>query len=250
MIGHWTDTPLGEFSDAMVETAAGHRVLLAPHWEAREFIEATYSFDEVRIEPFKVDVAGDTWRVHSTSLELELTLGRRTGLGLLLKAVPRRVAEAPAWCAVTDPIARVTLRGVRTRGTANRERREWYGATDSHRVTAMTGRFDGADLGGADPRRPAHPLRLLLDPAPAVGDRRRDHRRPRGLTAVGARRPGGGGEPATSGRRIRAWQVAYAPHRAARRGEPQPPASDSGLRGRLRRPARPWTAVSQQPPGA
>jgi hypothetical protein len=147
VIGHWTDTPLGEFSDAMVETAAGHRVLLAPHWEASEFIEATYTFDDVRIEPFTVEVAGDTWRVHSTSLELELTLGRRTGLGLLLRAVPRRVAEAPAWCAVTDPIARVTLRGVRTRGTAGRERTEWYGATDSHRITALSGRFDGADLG-------------------------------------------------------------------------------------------------------
>jgi len=154
VIGHWTDTPLGEFSDAMVETAAGHRVLLAPHWEASEFIEATYSFDDVRIEPFKAEVVGDTWRVHSTSLDLELTLGRRTGLGLLLRAVPRRVAEAPAWCLVTDPIARVALRGVRTRGTANRQRTEWYGATDSHRITAMTGHFDGADLGGLTPVDP------------------------------------------------------------------------------------------------
>jgi hypothetical protein len=154
VIGHWTDTPLGEFSDAMVETAAGHRVLLAPHWEASEFIEATYSFDDVRIEPFVVEVDGATWRVRSTSLELELNLGGRTGLGLLLRAVPRRVAEAPAWCAVTDPIARVTLRGVRTRGTANRERTEWYGATDSHRIVAMSGRFDGRDLGGLTPVDP------------------------------------------------------------------------------------------------
>ena len=34
VVGHWHDTPLGAFSDAMVETAAGHRVLLAPHAEA------------------------------------------------------------------------------------------------------------------------------------------------------------------------------------------------------------------------
>jgi hypothetical protein len=154
VIGHWTDTPLGEFSDAMVETAAGHRVLLAPHWEASEFIEATYSFDEVRIEPFRVEVDGATWRVHSTSLALELTVGRRTALGRLLRVVPRRVAEAPAWCTVTDPIARVALRGVRTRGSANSERTEWYGATDSHRVTEMTGRFDGSDLGGLTPVDP------------------------------------------------------------------------------------------------
>jgi hypothetical protein len=154
VIGHWTDTPLGEFSDAMVETASGHRVLLAPHWEASEFIEATYTFDDVRIEPFRVEVDGGTWRVESASLELELTVGARTGLGLLLRTVPRRIAEAPAWCAVTDPIARVALRGVRTRGTANRQRTEWYGATDSHRVTAMRGRFDGRELGGLTPVDP------------------------------------------------------------------------------------------------
>ena len=147
VVGHWTDTPLGEFSDAMVETAAGHRVLLAPHWEASEFIGATYSFDEVRIEPFTVEVVGRTWQVRSTSLELDLTVGGRTKVGALLRAIPTRVAESPAWCTVTDPLARVTMRGVRTRGKANRQRTEWYGATDSHRIEAMTGRFDGTDLG-------------------------------------------------------------------------------------------------------
>jgi hypothetical protein len=101
-----------------------------------------------------VEADGETWRVRSSSLELDLTLGHRTGLGILLRAVPRRVAEAPAWCMVTDPIARVTLRGVRTRGQANRDRTEWYGATDSHRITAMSGRFDGRALGGLTPVDP------------------------------------------------------------------------------------------------
>ena len=148
VVGHWTDTPLGAFADAMVETAAGHRVLLAPHPEAAAFIEATYSFDEVRLEPITVHEAGPTWRVRSTSLELDLTLGSRTPLGLLLRGVPRRAAESPAWCTITDPVARVVLRGVRTRGTAGHGRREWYGATDMHQVVAVTGRFDGSDLGG------------------------------------------------------------------------------------------------------
>jgi len=147
VIGHWTDTPLGEFSDAMIETATGHRVLLAPHWEASEFIEATYSFDDVRIEPFRVEATSSSWQVDSTSLELELTIGARTKLGSLLRVVPRRLAESPAWCAVTDPAARVAMRGVRTRGTAGGTRLEWYGVTDHHRITAMTGRFDGTDLG-------------------------------------------------------------------------------------------------------
>ena len=144
VVGHWLDTPLGPFADAMVETAAGHRVLLAPHDEAAAFIRATYTFDEVRIEPFSV---GEPLAVRSPSLTLDLTVGGRTPLGSALRAVPRRLAESPAWCALTDPVARVALRGVRTRGTAGNDRREWYGATDTHRITALSGTFDGQDLG-------------------------------------------------------------------------------------------------------
>ncbi len=144
VVGSWTDTPLGAFGDAMVETASGHRVLLAPHRDAADFIAATYTFDEIRIEPFQVD---DRWRVRSPSLHLDLTVGGRTPLGLALRAVPRSLAESPAWCTLTDPVARVALRGVRTRGTAGNGRREWYGATDTHRVTDLSGRFDGVDLG-------------------------------------------------------------------------------------------------------
>jgi hypothetical protein len=46
------------------------------------------------------------------------------------------------------------LRGVRTRGTAGGRRREWYGATGVRAVTALTGSFDGADLGGLAPVEP------------------------------------------------------------------------------------------------
>jgi hypothetical protein len=156
VVGRWRLTPLGEFADAMVETAEGHRVLLAPHEAARDFIAATYTFDEVRLEPFRVVVRGGVWRVRSDSLHLDLTLGRRTPLGWALRAVPRRLAESPAWCTLTDPVARVVLRGVRTRGTAGGDRQEFYGATDTRRVTALGGTFDGRDLGAlADVDPPA-----------------------------------------------------------------------------------------------
>jgi len=147
VVGRWTDTPLGEFGDAMVETAAGHRVLLAPRQDVADFIEATYSFDEVRLEPFAVAATASRWEVRSESLELDLVVGRRTALGVALRAVPSRVAESPAWCTVTDPVARLLMNGVRTRGTAGGGRQEFYGATDVHRVEAAAGRFGEADLG-------------------------------------------------------------------------------------------------------
>ncbi|MFC6345053.1 hypothetical protein ACFP8W_23930, partial [Nocardioides hankookensis] len=114
VVGRWDESPYGAFADAMVETAEGHRVLLAPTPEVGDFVAATYTFDEVRVESITVN----GWVLSSRSLSIELEVGGRTGLGRLLRLVPDRVAESPAWCAVTDPVARVVLPGVRTRGTA------------------------------------------------------------------------------------------------------------------------------------
>ena len=68
--------------------------------------------------------------------------------------MPSRVATSPAWCSVVDPVARVVLRGVRTRGTAGNDRREWYGATSVVAVTEISGRWRGADLGALTPVDP------------------------------------------------------------------------------------------------
>jgi len=154
VVGHWPVSPLGSFSDVMVETVAGHRVLLAPTDEVAAFVAATYSFDEVRIEPVRVVVDGPHWEVRSTSLTLRLTTGRTTAIGLLLRLVPVRVATSPTWCTLTDPVARVLLGGVRTRGTAKAGRREYYGATGTRCVRSASGSFDGTDLGALRPVEP------------------------------------------------------------------------------------------------
>ena len=164
VVGRWTDTPFDGFADAMVETADGHRVLLAPTREVADLLAATYFFDEVRVEPFAATDVPGGWAVRSPSLTLDLALGRRTTVGHLLRAVPRRVAQSPAWCRVTDPGARLVMRGVRTRGSARGGRREWYGATDARDVTAATGSFDGADLGSLAPVDP--PCRYGFSSAP------------------------------------------------------------------------------------
>jgi hypothetical protein len=154
VVGHWPLSPMGSFSDVMVETATGHRVLLAPTEEVAAFVAATYSFDEVRIEPVHVVVDGPQWDVLTPSLTLRLTAGRTTATGALLRLVPERVATSPAWCALTDPVARVLLRGVRTRGTAREGRREYYGATGARSVRSASGSFDGVDLGALRPVDP------------------------------------------------------------------------------------------------
>ncbi len=154
VVGRWAEGPLGAFADAMVERADGHRILLAPNAAVAEFVCTTYEFDEVRVEAFVVEDTSGGWWVSSDSLTLEVTIGGRMPLGRLLRAVPRRLATEPAFTLLTDPVARVLLQGVRTRGTARAGRREFYAATDLHRVTAMRGSLDGADLGGLAPVAP------------------------------------------------------------------------------------------------
>ncbi|GAA3691866.1 hypothetical protein GCM10022399_04890 [Terrabacter ginsenosidimutans] len=165
VVGSWQRTPLGSFGDAMVETTGGHRVLVAPSPEVAAFIEATYVFDEVRLEPIAVTSGRSRWHVESPSLSLDLTVGGRLPLGRVLRAVPVRVASSPAWATAVDTVARVALRGVRTRGTALAGRREYYGATDLHAVTALEGVFDGESLGTLAPVDP--PCRFGFSSTPA-----------------------------------------------------------------------------------
>ena len=154
VVGRWDSSPWGAFADVMLEDATGHRVLLAPSERVRSFVAATYSFDEEVIEPVAVTDTADGWQVTTPSLSLRLVIGGRTPLGFLLSLVPSRVATAPSWCGLVDPVARVVMRGVRTRGTAGNDRREWYGATSVVAVTSVSGAWRGTDLGSLAPVDP------------------------------------------------------------------------------------------------
>ena len=154
VMGRWHASPFGGFADAMVETATGHRVLVAPTREVGDFLSATYVFDEVRVEDVELTDRPDGWRFASPSLSLDVRFGARTRLGRLLRLVPRRMAVDPTWASAADPVSRVLLRGVRTRGVARRGAREWYGATDVHAVVQLDGSFDGAPLGDLRPVDP------------------------------------------------------------------------------------------------
>ncbi|GAA5155696.1 hypothetical protein GCM10023340_41610 [Nocardioides marinquilinus] len=170
VVGRWEESPLGSFADAMVERPDGHRMLIAPNPDVVRFVAATYVFDEVRVEPITATKTGTGWAVRSDSLELDLEFGRPTLLGRLLRLVPRRVAEAPWWCAATDPIARVVMRGVRTKGVIG-ERREWYGATGHRKVVAASGSFEGTSLGAMADVLPAPRFGFSsTPPRPSVTD--------------------------------------------------------------------------------
>ncbi|WP_330461449.1 hypothetical protein OIB37_34050 [Streptomyces sp. NBC_00820] len=164
VLGHWAHSPFGPFSDVMIEDPDGHRTLLAPTRRTAGFIAGTYTFEEVRVVPVRVRVAGDRWTVAAGSLlDLSFTVGRRGTLGTLLRAIPAAVAARPAWSAVTDPAARL-LMGVHTRGSAGGGRFEWYGAHDLHRITTARTVYRGRDLGSLAPVDP--PVRFGFGSTP------------------------------------------------------------------------------------
>lgn len=168
VLGHWARSPYGPVSDVMLEDAGGHRLLLAPSVELARFVADTYAFDEVRVAPVAVEVAGSRWSVTAGPLALRFRTGRRGGLGMLLRCVPPPLARHPAWVGAIDTPARLVMPGVRTRGSAGNGRREWYGVGDLVRIVAATATLDGRDLGpladvdppvrfgfGSTPRTPA-----------------------------------------------------------------------------------------------
>ncbi|MGW1208984.1 hypothetical protein ACWD5F_05035 [Streptomyces sp. NPDC002499] len=168
VVGHWPRSPFDAFSDVMVEKGDGERVLLAPSERIAEFIAGTYVFDAVHVVPVDVDIAADTWRVSAGPLRLRFTTGARPLVGRLLRAVPARLARRPAWAALIDHPVRLLMPGVRTRGSAGGNRREWYGAQDLHAISSASGVLEDTDLGalaavdppvrfgfGSTPRAPA-----------------------------------------------------------------------------------------------
>ena len=75
------------------------------------------TFDEVRIEPI-ARRSRTAWQVTlGVAADLAARSAAATGLGRLLRLVPRPVAESPAWCTRHRPGRPASLlRGVRTRG--------------------------------------------------------------------------------------------------------------------------------------
>lgn len=155
VVGHWTRSPLGEFTDVMIQFADGRRLLVAPDEDVREFVTATYTFDATELVPVTFTAQQDGWRsVTAGDLYVRIRVAGPTVLGRALSLVPDVVSTAPWFCAISDPIARVILRGVRTRGSAGGGRREYYGARHQHRVTDVQASWQGEDLGSLTPVTP------------------------------------------------------------------------------------------------
>jgi len=149
VVGRWLRSPFPPFADVMTEDAEGWRTLIAPARAVADEVAATYVFDEVLIHPVRVtcDPSTRTWHVDAGPMQLDVAIGGPTPLGRLLAALPRPLTSSRAFASLADPVARVVLPGVRTRGSAGGGRREWYGAHGQHRVVDAHVTWQGRPCG-------------------------------------------------------------------------------------------------------
>jgi hypothetical protein len=166
VVGSWLQSPFGAFADVMLEAADGTRTLLAPSDEVAEFVSTTYGFDSIEVGPVTMDHDPDGFHLAAPDLDLVVRLGGPGPFDRLLRLVPPRLATAPAWLRVIDPVASRLVEGVRTAGSAGHGRREYYGVRRTRRIAAVDARFRGVDLGGLAPLDP--PVLFGFSSAPAL----------------------------------------------------------------------------------
>ena len=163
VIGRWERSPLGSFADAMVEHGDGRRVLVAPSHEVATYVGSIYEFDDVVESAVVVRRETDSLTFSGGPLQADVAIGRRSGLGQVLRRVPRVIAAGRIWPVLADPVVRLVMPGVRARGVTPGGR-EAYSATDLRVVDAVTATWDGDDLGGLAPLEP--PVRFGFSSAP------------------------------------------------------------------------------------
>lgn len=165
VIGRWTQSPFGAFADVMVETMAGHRLLLAPTDAVADLVSSTYTFDEVRLNPVVVDASAHRWHIETPSLRATFGIGGRTPLGRMLRTIPQPLAASPRWARLVAPIAPLIVPGVQTVGMARAGRIEYYGASDNRAITHLSATLDDKDLGALAPVDP--PCRFGFSSTPS-----------------------------------------------------------------------------------
>ena len=144
-------------------TATAGALLVAPDDAVATYVASVYSFDDVVVAAVTVERRPDALWFGGGPLVADVALGRRDALGWALRCVPRRLATSPGWATVVDPVARLLLPGVRTRGETVGGH-EFYAATDRRRVDGVVATWDGADCGALTDVDP--PVRFGFSSAP------------------------------------------------------------------------------------
>ncbi len=166
VVGMWDDSPFGAFTDVFVELPDGSSVLLAPDELVAAYVSGTYRFDAVSVVDITARRTARGLELDAGPLVASVDVGAISLLGRALRVVPKSIARDWRWLTVIDPVARLVVPGAGTAGTAGNGRREYYGVTGAHAVTAVSGTWAGEPLGRLTPLDP--PVRFGFASLPKV----------------------------------------------------------------------------------
>ena len=119
VIGHWKESPIGEFGDIMWGTPEGEKILIAGNEQVANFVSAIYNFDQIQIKELDTSSDGKRTVANTTDLKIDITGGKLSGV-----LPPRPLAFTKF---IENPFASL-LMGVRTYGMSSRGVEEWYQA--------------------------------------------------------------------------------------------------------------------------
>ena len=80
VIGHWKESPIGEFGDIMWGTPDGEKILVAGNEQVAEFVSAIYDFDRIQIENLHTSSDGKRTEAKAPNLEIEILGGLVGGI--------------------------------------------------------------------------------------------------------------------------------------------------------------------------
>ncbi|MBT94878.1 MAG: hypothetical protein CL431_02770 [Acidimicrobiaceae bacterium] len=137
VIGHWKESPIGEFGDIMWGTPTGEKILIAGNQQVANFVSAIYDFDHVQIEDLQTSSNGKRTEAITSNLKIDISGGL---IGGVLPSRPLAFTKF-----IENPFASL-LMGVNTYGISSRGVEEWYQAKKWRWVKGGTVNLNGANL--------------------------------------------------------------------------------------------------------
>ncbi|MBT3657350.1 MAG: hypothetical protein HN544_04020 [Euryarchaeota archaeon] len=142
VVGAWKESPFGEFTDIMWAKKDGSRILIAPTKEVADYVDAMYSFDEIKIQNVGVVQQGRSLSVSCDSMDLDFEWNR---------GWPIPFKRSLFFIATVELLFAKIFFGTQTHGVTKNQRKEWYAIDRVSKLTKASATIDGINAGELRP---------------------------------------------------------------------------------------------------
>jgi len=138
VIGDWSESPLGSFTNVMWAKPNGNRVLLSPSKAHAEYVSELYNFETVKVTEISIERDRRGISLSGGGLSIRVSWGLPFTLPFW----------RPLWfIASFEALFGRIIFGTRTHGRTKNGRREWYSVRSISRILRAEASIDGNDLG-------------------------------------------------------------------------------------------------------